>query len=184
MAEFMDRERAKALLASSLAVLPALQTEHIVDACVDEFREAKYPSLPPGVSGVPMTPRMHWVIRDEDLRAFEAFSSALTAKVKAAPFSASTRGPTLISILTAVFGAYNQLRKKGATLTIDQCQALVALQRAGAPSSVDQLSDLTELRAPDLEAVLTSLTELRCTDGSVVAVASRDPYDRWAPQGI
>jgi hypothetical protein len=184
MAEFSNREQAKALLAGCLAVLPALQAAHLVDACVDEFREPKYPSLPPGVSGVPMTPRMQWVIRDEDLAAFGAFCNALTAKVSTTPFSSSSRGATLTSILTAVFGVYNQLRKKGAALTIDQCQALVALQRAGAPSSVDQLSGLTELRAQDLEAALASLTELRCADGSVVVVASRDSYNRWAPRGI
>ncbi len=184
MAEFSDRERAKALLASALANLPRLQTEHLVDSCVDEFREPKYPSLPPGVSGVPMTPRMQWVIRDEDVAVFETFSSALTAKVSSTPFSSSNSGTTLVSILTAVFGVYLQLRRKGASLTIDQCQALVALQRAGAPSSVDQLTGLSELRQQDLEHVLASLTELRCADGSVVEIATRDPYSRWTARGI
>ncbi len=178
MAEFSDRDGAKALLESTLEELSAVQREQLIDACIDQFREPKYPSLPPGIAAPLVIPRMHWVIRPEDLAAVQTFADALRTQASTAPFT-SVKGVTLTDVLPAAFLLYKRLHKLGITLTIDQCQALVALQRAGSPATSSELTKHTALTVQELEQTLRSLTELRCSDGSALDV-SCDAEGRWS----
>jgi hypothetical protein len=183
MVETRNRDRAKALLARAAVGVADEYIDLIVDVCVDEFKEHRYPPPPPGTLAL-MIPQLYWVIRDDDLKAFEAFWKAAAAAASTNMLAGSITGSAAVGLVAAAFGVYRQVRTKGVSLTIDQCQVLRALMRVDRPVLAQELTRDTDFTVEDLEKVLISLAAVRCDDGTITAVVARDPENRWAPSGI
>ncbi len=162
---------------------PDLTAKTVAQACVASFGILDYPPLPPGAYGL-MIPRMHWVIRDDDLKLSDAFFKAVGAAAGAGFFIGSIPASAVVGVLAAVYSVFRAVRKKGISLTEEQCLVLTALHKQKSPVSVAQFSQVLGWTQDRAEAALDALTKLRCKDGSVVAVAARDAGGLWAAADV
>jgi hypothetical protein len=185
MSKFEERNEAVAFISTAIGDWfdAPEQAEVVASACVDAFIKVEYPQFTPGTFGF-MVPRMLWVIRDDDIKLSEAFFKAVAAAAGANFFVASIPAAAVVGLLAAVYGVFNAVRKKGVSLTKEQCRLLIALHREEAPVSVVQLAKLLMLSPEEAKAQLEGLTKLRCGDGSVVAVVAQDGQGLWAAAGI
>jgi len=162
---------------------PGVDAKAVAEACAPSFGVVDYPQAPPGAFGW-MAPRLHWVIRDDDLKLSDAFLKAVAAAAGAGFFVASAPASAVVGVLAAVYAIFRAVRKKGISLTEEQCFLLTALHQQESPVAVARFSKIigwTEKRA---KAGLEALTKLRCNDGSVVAVAALDSDGLWAAADV
>ena len=134
-------------------------------------------------------PSISWGIQDEELDLLGALVDGAQAAVGAGFFlTPSTPKDSLITaltgIITASFQLVSRVLRKGVRLKKNQILILMTLQRANNGMTVDEITDYvnatdTELIDETIMSVLKSLQKIALKDGSIVALADVDSYNRW-----
>jgi len=142
----------------------------------DKCRIMEFPDMPPGTMGL-LAPKIRWVIRDDDLNAFDAFVKGAIPATVAYLAQASAASTFIVATLSSAFTLARAIRRKGAKLTEDECQLLLALQMFNTPIGVAELEAFLRARdsgwsADKVTGTLKSLEKLRVGDGATIAVVA------------
>jgi hypothetical protein len=186
MNEFEQRADAVAFLAEAIGDRfdRPEDAAAVAEVCADAFREQPDSGASEGAFDLVIITPIRWVIRNDDLKLFDAFFKAAGAAAGVNFFLAAATPAAIVGLLTAVFGVVRAVLKKGISLTEDQCRLLMALRGHGTPMSVSQVAGQLGLAEDEAKARLEALTKLRCRDGTVAAIVAEDGAGLWAPADV
>jgi len=137
--------------------------------------------------------RCRWVVQADDLQALKAIGDGVKAAAGAGFFvnlAASAAAPAagaVVGVLFALLTLLRQAWKKGAALSEDEMAVLAALTAAGRPLASARIAEALIRQKPDTDwdaarvsKVLSALTKVRLTDGSVKAFVAQDAEESWS----
>jgi biotin operon repressor len=187
MNEFTDRAEAVEYLAMRLG-------EHcdergivdaIAEASVGFFAEADGQEEAGQATARLMVKGLKWVIRDDDLKLFDAFIKAVSAAAAAGFFmKADIPATAMTSLVTTVCTLVYNVARKGAKLTDAQCQTLLALKAHNAAVTESVLASELGISEAEVGETLSHLKAVRLADGTVVAIVAQDGGKRWMAAGV
>ena len=183
MVEYDTKEKAVDYIKSEL--MPLCGDDSIADAIADAYAKCFETEVEPDPDSRLVITAWKWVIRDDDLKLFDALTKAISAAASLNFFvdKSITVGFVTTIIITVVSLFYNVARK-GAKLSEEQCSVLVALKAFDIPVSANELALHMKLPEDSVNELLVSLQKVRLSDGSVVAIATLDGNGFWQAAGV
>jgi hypothetical protein len=133
-----------------------------------------------------------WVIRDEDLKFFDLISAVGLAIVGVGTGVAEPLA--VANVFVAVVKIIRNALSKGIQLNQDQQLLLILLKSNKSicwtkEEIVNYFSSLQQVKLQNwtnnkVEDILSQLSEMRCSDGTVISIVEKDGKGCWGTSGI